>query len=163
LGPSTPVRYYLGVCSGPAGTSRLYYQLSIITGEKRWMDVIKLAANSIIESGIPEKKTLGYWNNVGQCCGNAGIAEWFLSLNEHYRDPKYIKFSKHMLNDILKRATIENNMMSWAQAENNNQPDLLQAQTGYMQGAAGIGIALLHMYDFENKKMGLIKLPYNPF
>ena len=157
------IRYYLGVCHGPAGTSRLFYQLSEITREQKWLDIIKLAANSIMESGIPKKRTTGFWNNVSQCCGSAGIAEWYLSLDEHYTNAKYVAFSKQMLDDILERATLEDDMMNWVQAENRHEPEKLKAQTGYMQGASGIGIALLHMYAHENGKKFLIKLPDNPF
>lgn len=161
--PFKKSRYYLSVCHGPAGTSRLYYLLSKITKDKKWEDQINLAARSVMQSGIPEKFTAGFWNNVGQCCGSAGVAEWYIYLNKHYKDPAYMSFSKHMLNDIVKRANVENGMMSWLQAENRAQPDLLQAQSGYGQGAAGIGIALLHMYALENKKKPLIKLPEEPF
>ncbi|HUS00188.1 MAG TPA: lanthionine synthetase LanC family protein [Chitinophagaceae bacterium] len=161
--PYIKSRYYLSVCHGPAGTSRLYYQLSKITKDKKWEDQIRIAAGSVMQSGIPEKLTAGFWNNVSQCCGSAGVAEWYIHLNEHYSDPNYIAFSKRMLDDIIKRGTVEKDMISWTQAENRVQPDLLQAQTGYGQGAAGIGIALLHMYALENKKHTLIKLPEDPF
>ncbi|MBD0331985.1 MAG: hypothetical protein ICV66_04960 [Chitinophagaceae bacterium] len=161
--PNGKTRFYLGWCHGPVGTSRLYYKLYKITGEKRWEEMVKLSANSIMISGIPEKRTPGFWNNVSQCCGSAGIAEWYLNLNKCYNNTAYISFSKHVLEDILKRATIDESGMSWLQAEHRVLPDLLQAQTGYMQGASGIGIALLHMYEFENKRKPLIKLPDNPF
>jgi hypothetical protein len=34
--------------------------------------------------------------------------------------------------------------MKWIQAENRVQPEVLIAQTGFMQGAAGVGTFFLH-------------------
>ena len=31
-------------------------------------------ARGISSSGIPERRTAGFWNNVSVCCGNAGVA-----------------------------------------------------------------------------------------
>lgn len=161
--PNPSSRYYLGVCHGPAGTTRLYYELSELTGKKKWDNVINLAAGSVINSGIPEKLTSGFWNNVSQCCGSAGIAEWFIGLHKKYNEPLYLEFSKHLLNDILHKATQEGDGIYWIQAENSGQPNLLQAQTGYGQGAAGVGIALLHMYAYLTHRKALIRLPDQPF
>src|SRR5205807_7662562 len=60
--------YYLSWCHGPAGTARLIYRLHQVTGEKEWMEWVKRCARGILQSGIPEKRTPGFWNNVSQCC-----------------------------------------------------------------------------------------------
>jgi hypothetical protein len=52
---------------------------------------------------------------------------------------------------------------SWIQAEHRVRPDLLVAQTGYMQGAAGIGMLLLHLEAFEKGRGAEIILPDSPF
>jgi hypothetical protein len=48
-------------------------------------------------------------------------------------------------------------------AENRSQPELLQAQTGYMQGAAGIGLWLLRLHAFEKGETAGVTLPVSPF
>lgn len=155
--------YYLGWCHGPVGTARLFYRLSQVTGDKTWMEWTKKAARSVIESGIPEKQTPGFWNNVSQCCGSAGVAEFFLSLHRLTRDKEYLDFSKRVTAQLLAKATRDKQGMSWIQAEHRVQPQLLVAQTGYMQGAAGIGMWLLHLDDFERGKKAAITFPDCPF
>src|SRR5262249_5421729 len=54
--------YYLSWCHGPAGTARLFYRLFQVTGDRMWMNWVKKAARSIVNSGIPEKQTPGFWN-----------------------------------------------------------------------------------------------------
>ena len=113
--------------------------------DEKWLNAIETAAHGIMESGIPEKQTPGFWNNVGQCCGSAGVAEFFLALYRITKKDEYLNFSRKMTSDLLSRATIDKNGMRWLQAEHRVRPDLLIAQTGYMQGAAGIGMFFLRL------------------
>ena len=46
--------------------------------------------------------------------------------------------------NTLSRATAEADGLKWIQAENRVSPNDLVAQTGYMQGAAGVGAFYLH-------------------
>jgi lantibiotic modifying enzyme len=155
--------YYLGWCHGPTGTARLFYRLYEATGERVWMDWVRNSANSILQSGLPEKQTPGFWNNVSQCCGSAGVAEFFLSLYQVTHDRRYIDFSKRVTANLLSKATRDQNGTRWIQAEHRVKPDLLAAQTGYMQGAAGIGMLLLHLDQIERGKKRSIVLPDSPY
>jgi len=155
--------YYLGWCHGPAGTARLFYRLYQVTGDRAWMQWVRKSARAIMQSGIPEKQTPGFWNNVSQCCGSAGVAEFFLDLYRITGDQEYLNFSRRVTADLLARATRAENGMKWIQAEHRIKPDLLIAQTGYMQGAAGIGMLLLRLDAFEQRKRARIILPDSPF
>ncbi|HMG33216.1 MAG TPA: lanthionine synthetase LanC family protein [Blastocatellia bacterium] len=155
--------YYLSWCHGPAGTARLFYRLFQVTGDPTWMNWVKKAARSILNSGIPEKQTPGFWNNVGQCCGSAGVAEFVLSLYQITRDREYLDFAVRVTANLLARATRDANGLKWIQAEHRIKPELLVAQTGHMQGAAGIGAWLLHLEDFQRGKKPLISWPDSPF
>lgn len=155
--------YYLGWCHGPVGTARLFYRLYQVTGDRTWMDWVKKSARALVRSGIPEKQTPGFWNNVSQCCGSAGVAEFFLSLAGITRDRTYLEFAKRVTANLLARATRDANGARWVQAEHRVKPDLLIAQTGYMQGAAGIGMLLLRMHEFERGKQPAIRFPDTPF
>lgn len=155
--------YYLGWCHGPTGTARLFYRLYQATGERVWMDWVRKSANSVLQSGLPEKQTPGFWNNVSQCCGSAGVAEFFLSLYQVTHDRRYIDFSKRMTANLLSKATRDQKGLRWIQAEHRVKPDLLAAQTGYMQGAAGIGMLLLHLDQVERGKKRSIVLPDSPY
>jgi lantibiotic modifying enzyme len=156
-------RFYLSWCHGPAGTSRLYHQLYGLTKDAKWMTSIEQAAQSVMKCGVPEKQTKGFWNNVGNCCGSTGIADYFLYLHQAYQKKPYLEFSRHVTKHVLNQAVSSRNQLEWKHAENRRQPDLLEAQTGLMQGAAGIGLALLHQYYFDVHKKPTIVLPDNPF
>lgn len=114
-------------------------------------------------SGIPEKQTAGFWNNVSQCCGSAGVADFFLSLHRITRDRQYLDYAKRVTDQILSKATLDGAGMRWVQAEHRVRPELLVAQTGLMQGAAGIGMWLLNLDSFERGKKPAITLPDSPF
>lgn len=155
--------YYLGWCHGPVGTARLFYRLYQITGDRGWMDSVKQFARGVIKSGIPEQQTPGFWNNVSQCCGSAGVAEFFLSLHRVTGDRTYLEFSRRVAAQLLAKATLDRDGMRWVQAEHRVRPELLVAQTGYMQGAAGIGMLFLHLEAFQRSKKPSIIFPDSPF
>jgi len=155
--------YYLGWCHGPVGTARLFYQLSAVTGDKTWMTWVTKSANGILKSGIPERRTPGFWNNVSQCCGSAGVAQFFLDLYSVTNDAKYLSFAEKMTADLLARATRDVTGTRWVQAEHRVQPELLIAQTGYMQGAAGIGMWLLRLDGAQRKRPPFVQFPDSPW
>jgi len=155
--------FYLGWCHGPTGTAQLFYRLYQVTGDKSWMQWVEKCARAILQSGIPEKQTPGFWNNVGQCCGSAGVAEFFLNLYRIQRKPEYLDFARHLTSDLLKRGTRDDAGLRWVHAEHRTRPKLLFAQTNLMQGAAGIGLWLLHLDYFEQGKKQRIVLPDCPF
>ena len=155
--------YYLGWCHGPAGTGRLFYRLYQATGDRTWLEWAHRSARALLASGIPERRTPGFWNNVGVCCGNAGVAEYMLGLYRATKQAEYLAFAKRLTANLLGRATRDEAGMRWIQAEHRVRPELLVAQTGYMQGAAGIGVWLLQLDAAEaGRDLGL-HLPDTPF
>jgi lantibiotic modifying enzyme len=155
--------YYLGWCHGPAGTARLFYRLWQVTHDDVWMDWVNRSAGAILASGIPEQRTPGFWNNVSQCCGSAGVAQFFLDLYRVTHDARYLEFSRRVTRDLLSRAATDRHGTRWVQAENRIQPDVLVAQTGYMQGAAGIGMWLLRLDAAERGRDTTIDFPDSPW
>jgi lantibiotic modifying enzyme len=155
--------YYLGWCHGPVGTANLFFRLYEITGDKIWLDWVRKSARGIILSGIPEKETAGFWNNDGLCCGLAGVGDFFLNIYSVTKDKAYLDFCRRVTAKLLAKATVEGRSMNWIQAEHRTQPNLLAAQTGLMQGAAGIGLFLLHLDNWEKHKKPLILFPDSAF
>ena len=155
--------YYLGWCHGPTGTARLWRRLAEITGDAQWNAWVDRSARALLQSGIPEKRTPGFWNNVSQCCGSAGVAQFFLDLSAKSRNPQYRAFAERMTADLLARGTRDDKGLRWVQAENRTQPDNLVAQTGYMQGAAGIGMWLLRLDAAETGHATAIRFPDDPW
>lgn len=161
--PTGKDRYYLSWCHGPAGTARLYYKLFTITGDTVWKQKIVVAARAMMQCGIPTKKTSGYWNNVGFCCGDAGVVSFFLHLYQQFGSKEYQVFSNEVLSHLLQSASVQNSGLAWIHAENRRQPSFVYAQTGFMQGASGIGWTLLQAHLATQHKMPQILLPDNPF
>lgn len=156
-------RYYLSWCHGPAGTARLFHRLGQVTGDREWRGWVERAARGITASGIPDERTLGFWNNVSQCCGNAGVADFFIELHRSYQDDAALPFARRVVADLLRRATDDESGMRWVQAEHRVRPELRVAQTGYMQGAAGIGTLLLKLDAVERKTRPRIVFPDCPY
>ena len=68
-----------------------------------------------------------------------------------------------MTADLLARGTRDDKGLRWVQAENRTQPDNLVAQTGYMQGASGIGMWLLRMDAAVTGRAPLVRFPDDPW
>jgi lantibiotic modifying enzyme len=156
-------RYYLGWCHGPAGTARLFHRLGQATDDREWRGWVERAARAITTSGIPEQRTPGFWNNVSQCCGNAGVADFFIELHRGYQDAGALPFARRLVADLLRRATEDERGMRWVHAEHRLRPEVRVAQTGYMQGAAGIGTLLLKLDAVERRARPRIVLPDSPY
>jgi lantibiotic modifying enzyme len=155
--------FYLGWCHGPVGTARLFFRLFQITEDPEWMAWVEKGARGILDSGVPDQEVPGFWNNVGICCGSAGVAEFFLSLFHITQKQEYLDFAKKLTKQILDKATQDENGMWWVHAEHRSRPDFLQAQTNLMQGAAGIGLWLLRLEEHERGQKALVQMPDNPF
>ena len=120
-------------------------------------------------------KTRGFWNNHGQCCGTAGVADFFLHLRAGRgaagRGGK-ARFGERLdglfaaLEAAGEATAGEDNAgdgIRWTGAEHRVRPKLLTTQTGYTQGAAGIGLAFLHDAALRRGSPRRIVLPDSPY
>ena len=155
--------FYLGWCHGPAGTARLFHRLAVVTRDPEWRRWVDRAANGIRRSGIPDRETPGFWNNVGQCCGSASVGDFFLSYHQETKNPDALTFARRVTEQILAKATRDGQGTRWIHAEHRVQPKNVAAQTGWMQGAAGIGGWLLRLDGFDEARPLRIVLPDSPF
>jgi len=174
--------YYLGRCNGPAGSAALFYELYRNTKDKQWLGIAERSAGAILKSGIPEQQKdwypqlplrveysvkpghlPGFWNNISQCCGAAGIADFLLNLHQVTGKREYLDFARRALDNVVNRAFVDDKGYRWYQSEFRVQPWIIAAQTGYMQGAAGVGSALVHLHTALAGKYRAILFPYNPF
>jgi lantibiotic modifying enzyme len=155
--------YYLSWCHGGAGTARLYYRLSDVTGEAKWLDGVHCFARGITAMGAPVRRSPGYWQNISQCCGNAGVGEFFLSLHRLWPDRGYLEVARQAADDILERGEEAGPGMKWVQAEHRVRPEFRVAQTGRMQGAAGVGSIFLRLDGFAAGREPRTILPDSPW
>jgi lantibiotic modifying enzyme len=155
--------FYLGWCHGPAGTGRFFYRLYQLTGDPGWLDLVRTQATTLMASGIPERQTPGYWNNVSRCCGAAGVGEFFLGLYTATEESDYLGFAERIAEYLLARGETDAPGMKWTQAEARREPGHLIAQTGLMQGAAGIGLFLIHVDQAFRRDKPLIRFLDEPW
>lgn len=155
--------YYLGWCHGPCGTGRLYHRLEQATGDARWRQALERGGRALLASGIPEQRTPGFWNNIGQCCGSAAVAEYALHLHHLTGDPAYRLLAERTTRDLLARGTRDAAGLRFVQAEHRVHPELLIAQTGWMQGAAGVGSWFLRLDAEGTGRPVSVELPDCPF
>ena len=155
--------FYLGWCHGPVGTSRLFQQLAQVTGDPEWKDWVLRGATALKSQGIPGIRTEGYWNNVSQCCGDAGVGDFFLSLAQATGEREHADFARRLGDYILWEASEDEAGVQWNQAEHRTRPEFLQAQTGWMQGAAGVGAFFLHLDGTEKGRSPRVRLPDSPW
>ncbi len=154
--------YYLSWCHGPSGTARLFHKLDEITRDRayqRWAHQLNTATQDM---KVPERSP-GFWNNISQCCGNCGVVEHFVAMHDHTGDSRHLTYARVVADDVLARATGDGDGFKWTQAEHRVRPELLQAQTGFMQGAAGVGMALLHLDGAMNRRKPFVVLPDSPY
>ncbi len=151
--------FYLGACHGPAGTGRLLLELHELTGEAHWLAEAKALMEGLTATGAPRTRSAGYWNNFGQCCGDAGVGEFALLMAARTGDESYRELAQACADVIEEASDLKPDGRRWVQAEHRERPDFLQAQTGYMQGAAGIASFLLHLATTEAGAPVKIALP----
>jgi hypothetical protein len=162
-----PPEFYLGQCHGPAGTGRLFALLATITGDPTHLAPVAAMVRGINALGAPQERSWGWWANHGRCCGDAGLGDAALLLSEavgRHIDASgeragssaglmELASTRSALDDIAHRcahviearSSTDHGGRSWLQAEHRARPRFLQAQTGFMQGAAGIGSFLVHL------------------
>jgi len=157
--------FYLGQCHGPAGTSRLFYLLHEITGEKHWLAFGHSLLHGLQATGAPGVRSFGLWNNVSQCCCDAGIGDYGLFMYRATRDQAYLDLSLSVADELMRRASSDEQGYRWPQAEHRARPDFIETQTGYMQGAAGVGSFFLHLAsvlgDASSSKIVFADCPFS--
>lgn len=160
--PGNEQLYYLSWCHGPAGTARLFHLLGELTHDAALTGYVDRLATALADMKVPERSP-GYWENISQCCGNCGVTEFFLSMHQLRGARAHLDMAERVAADTLRRGTASEGGLKWIQAEHRVKPELLVAQTGLMQGAAGVGIALLHLDGAHQKRKPFVVLPDNPW
>ncbi len=133
-------------------------------GNRNPKDWVDCAVNWLLTSGIPEpaKPIKGYWNE-GMCCGTAGVGEFFVDLYLATKKPEYLRAAEKMAIHLTAAAEAIGTGYRWVQSENRVSPEKKDAQTGYSQGAAGIGLFFLKLARAERGQPAGWQLPDNPF
>ncbi len=160
-----PPHFYLGACHGPAGTGRLLLTLERLTGDAQWRAQLDGLYRGLLALGAPGTRSWGWWQNHGQCCGDAGLGDFALLAWEATGDQPWLDLAHACAEVLLETSTVgpvgpEGALGRWwVQAEHRARPEFLQAQTGYMQGAAGIGSFLVHLATATSSNPVRVRFP----
>jgi lantibiotic modifying enzyme len=157
-----PPIYYLGWCHGPVGTARLFLRYHALDPGGGWDRLALDCASAVIASGIDAGPTPGFWNNLGVCCGNAGVAMFFLRLGRRTGRREFAAYARRHAAVVASRAACDDAGCRWTFAEHRRRPDELSTQTGLMQGAAGIGLLELSLAADERGDEQPATLPDDP-
>ncbi len=146
--------FYLGWCHGPAGTAKVFQRLAKTTGDRQYQRLSELQNAALLRAQLFRNRTPGFWNNVGLCCGSAGVALHLKRVHDQSAQSVLVAECRKLSDDILDRAHKSRlpdgkTALSWKSAEHRVKPDQLTTQTGLMQGAAGVGLWLLEMHQLE--------------
>src|SRR5688572_22080627 len=156
-------RFYLSWCHGPVGTARLYHRLRQVSPNKEWGLALDELTIWLVNSGAPEQQSAGYWNNISQCCGNVGIGQYCIDLARYRPNLTTTKLLDRVVANTRSRATDDEKGLRWVQAENRVSPENVVAQTGFMQGAAGVGTFFLQLDAFSRGVKWPTPLPDTPW
>jgi lantibiotic modifying enzyme len=160
--PDATGLFTLGWCHGPPGLGWLFRQLELSTGDRTWRTWLRRAARTDTASGIPARKEPGFWDNVARCCGSAGVAEFYLDLHRLEGDPADLEFARLMVDDLLGRAITDVAGTRWSNYEFRAAEPDLPPETGYLQGAPGIGSTLLRLHRHLSGDPWTVRWPHAP-
>jgi lantibiotic modifying enzyme len=138
-----PVGY--GWCHGPTGTLRLLELLEQLRPGQSWRQHADSCRRAVRESGLPARLYPGFWDNLGQCCGTAGVGEMALDRYQATGDPQWLDWSGALADDVLARSIADADGVRWSHTEHRVSPPDLPPAVGWMQGAAGIAGWLLRL------------------
>ena len=139
--------FYLGLCHGPAGTGRFYYELAKNTGDDVYRKILVDLVDGLEALGAPERQSPGFWNTVNYCCGHAGLVHFFIGLYLADHDERWRDLAVRAGDVLLGSEEIQADGSSdWPIAFNRVDPDDFTRPLGYYDGAAGIAAVLLELY-----------------
>ena len=134
-----------GWCHGPTGTLRLLELLDQLRPGQGWRQHADSCRRAVRESGLPARLYPGFWDNLGQCCGTAGVGEMALDRYQETGDAGWLEWSGVLADDVLSRSIADAEGVRWSHTEHRASPPDLPPAVGWMQGAAGIAGWLLRL------------------
>ena len=149
--------FYLSLCHGPVGSSVVYRKLYKVTGNEKYLDGYRKFNQALINAGVPEKRSRGYWNHC-ICCGTSGFLLHFLTDSELVPDHVNVSLSARTANTILHDAYVDEKGRRWYDAWTRVKPWDVDSNLGLYIGDAGNASALLSLYA-KNKGIKITTLP----
>jgi len=139
--PETTPRYSYGWCHGPTGDAHVFRSLAAVTGDVAWSALADRCWHTVTTSGLPQRLRPGFWDNIGRCCGTAGVLA--LACDREVENGDGLAFAEVLVDDLAHRATWDASGARWSNHEHKADPSTLAPRTGWAMGNAGIVRELL--------------------
>ncbi len=126
-----------------------------------------MASNSSNIDGLesldaPEKQSAGLWS-LYYCCGHASLVQYFVGLYEKFGDRRWKDLAERTATVLLGSAEdLDGNAVDWPVSFFRLWPSRVTRGLGYYDGAAGIIVALLHIYASEKGACAVDRLVDDP-
>jgi lantibiotic modifying enzyme len=140
--------YYLGVCQGPVGTSRLFFKLYELTHEEKYREFIEQLTRGLLSTGAPAKHSEGYWRTNCYCCGAPGMLEHFINMHKFTGKKEYLYAAYEAAETIIGESTYTDPLRKWYTAWNRHEPEKSEAYTGLYHGSLGCASSLLFLSQY---------------
>lgn len=147
-----------GWCHGPTGTVQVFLALAAL--EPGWDHAVTGSLAALRASGLPERRHPGFWDNVGQCCGTAGVLELALDRAQATGDQQWLDWAHGLAVDLLTRAVEVPDGVVWSNVEHAAADPVLPPEPGWMQGAAGVAAALLRYARVQRDGYHAARVPW---
>jgi lantibiotic modifying enzyme len=147
-----------GWCHGPTGTVQLFLELARV--EPGWDEAVHGSLTALRYSGLPARRYPGFWDNVGQCCGTAGVGELALDHYQATGETAWLDWADDLAGDVLGHATAVGDDLCWSNLEHTVANPVLPPQAGWMQGTAGVAAFLLRLARVHRDGPEAPRLPW---
>ncbi len=145
---------FFGWCHGPTGAVRLFVLLDAIDPQPRWCAAIAACLQALHDSRLPERLYPGYWDNLGRCCGTAGVGQLLLDRFVATGDRDLLDWATVLADDVVARSIDLPDGVAWSNTEYTASVPDLPPEPGFMQGAAGIASWLARLDVAHPERIG---------
>ncbi len=157
-------RFPLSWRHGPAGVGRLYVLLWKITANDKYKQRLYQQAQAMLDLGALHQRSEPGGDDASQCCGVAGVGEFFYGLAQQFGDRKFFNAATRAGDVLLQTMTRdERGGGAWFRKDDDGQRSEAVAHTGFLDGAAGVGLFLLRLDAALNDERAGARLPDWPF
>lgn len=139
--------FYLGMCQGPVGTTRLYRLLYELTHDSHYSDYVIKLTDGILATGAPQIHSPGYWKTYCYCCGAAGMLELFIQVNHFFNIEDYSDAASDAAITLIGDSFVSDHKRRWYTQWTRILPKDVEAYTGLFHGSTGCANALLTLYN----------------
>lgn len=155
--------YWLGICSGVAGISRLFFKLYRLTGKVEYLRAIAVRVDGLEALGAPEHESFGLWNTLSYCCGVPGLLQLFVGLYAYDGSARWKTLAERSARVLLGQAEFQaDESVVWPLAWEHAHKDVITRPIGYFNGAQGIAASLIQLYQLERGEFAWSRLITDP-